>query len=99
MNQYKVAWMIASDNYPLNPLPISDKERSKNKSIGRRVRDHVVQHSIEYATLTALSYMATSQMQIPGGSAVRTIGKIGVRAVPIVAIGITDWEIYKLLDD
>ena len=99
MNEYKMAWMIASDNYPFNPLPISDKKRSKNKSIAGRVQDHVVQHSIEYATLTALSYMATSQLQIPGGAVVRTIGKIGVRAVPIIAIGITAWEIYKFFDD
>ena len=99
MNEYKMAWMIATDNYPLNPLPKSGKSRSQNKSVAGQVKDHFVQHAIEYATLSALAHMAQSQLTGPAGSAARVIGRIGIRAVPIIAIGITAWEIYKWLDD
>jgi len=99
MNQYKQAWMIQAAQYPLNPMPRSTKKRSKNKSLSGQVKDHFVQHTIEYATLTALSYMATSQWSGAMGPITRTIGKIGIRAVPIIMIGVTAWEIYKFLDD
>jgi hypothetical protein len=90
--------MQKAGQYPLNPAPISTKKSTQQKSIAGRIQDHFVQHAIEYATYTALSYMATSQLRTVGAP-IRIIGIIGLRAIPIIAVGSIAWNIYETLSD
>jgi len=99
MNQYKQAWMS-------NVGIIHDNSRGEAKSETSGLYDQVFQAFEDHAKETAqlavvmgvLGHMAQSQFSGTPGIAFRTIGRVGIRALPIIGAVATAYTIYKWLD-
>lgn len=100
MNQYKQAWMAAVDILPLvkhsDPEP---KEDSSGNMISY-VEDAIQDHMVNAAIITGLSYMATNQFSNPMLRAtIGTVGKIGIRVLPVVGAIAIGYSLWQWLDD
>ena len=98
MNQYKQAWMMAVDILPQtqqsSPKPEQDSEG--NNFVMEKVQDHFV----DLAVITALSYMATNTFANPYlRGTLGLVGKIGIRALPVVGALALAYSAYKFFED
>ena len=96
MNPYKQAWMIHAGQ--MNSLIHSDPGKKTN-SIGSTVKRHVkkeVRDSlVTAAAIGIMSYAAQSQISGPLGIALRTTGRVAIRAIPIIGVA---WAAYSIYD-
>lgn len=84
--------------------PNKIQAKASSPTVMSQVIDHVVEdvkdHAVAYAAFTAVSYMATNQFANPYlRTVVGGIGKIGVRAIPIIGIAYTAYSIYDWFQD
>ena len=100
MNHYKQAWMS-------NVGIIHDNSRGEAQhqtdSMFEKTVDAFIDHQKEAATAAIvmgfLGHMAESQFTGTPGVAFRTIGRIGIRAVPIIGAAALAYSVYKFFDD
>ena len=104
MNEFKLAWMqeCTAEYDVVHPNKIQAKASSP--SLATQIKDHVVEHAVESAVtavvVTSLSYMATNQFANPYlRTAIGGVGKIGVRAIPIIGVAYTAYSIYDWWQD
>ena len=82
----------------MNSLIHSDPGKKTN-SIGSTVKRHVkkeVRDSlVTAAAIGIMSYAAQSQISGPLGIALRTTGRVAIRAIPIIGVA---WAAYSIYD-
>jgi len=95
MNPYKEAWMVHAEM--MNPH-IHRGSAQKTESIGSKVKHHVkkeVRDSlITAAAIGIMSHAAQSQISGPLGIALRTTGRVAIRAIPMIGIAYAVYSIY-----
>ena len=104
MNQYKLAWMQECTAEFDIQHPNKIQAKASSPTVMKQIKDHVVEHAVESvvtaAVFTGLSYMATNQFANPYlRTAIGGIGKLGVRAIPIVGVAYTAYSIYDWITD
>ena len=96
MNPYKEAWMVHAEM--MNPH-IHRGSAQKTESIGSKVKHHVkkeVRDSlITAAAIGIMSHAAQSQISGPLGIALRTTGRVAIRAIPVIGVA---WAAYSIYD-
>ena len=82
-----------------NPRIHSGSEEKQTESIGSRVKHHVkkeVRDSlITAAAIGIMSHAAQSQISGPLGIALRTTGRVAIRAIPVIGVA---WAAYSIYD-
>ena len=101
MNEYKRAWMMAVDLLP--EVQFSDSKPKTDQSTGQTVYDHVKNDIVTgiaaSVMMAGFKHMAQSQLKNRLGMYVRTSGRIGLRAVPIIGTAMAVYTVYTLVDD
>jgi hypothetical protein len=97
MNPYKAAWMLHANQIRPQKGPIVKSKQKKSSSYSDEFFDEVVEQStdwvVEHAVYIALTYMATAH-----NGKLRTVGSIGLRLIPYIAVAGIAYSVYKLFD-
>ena len=96
MNPYKQAWMIHAGQ--MNPRIHSDPPKKTNSigsTVKRRVKKEVRDSLVTAAAIGIMSHAAHSQISGPLGIALRTTGRVAIRAIPIIGVA---WAAYSIYD-
>ena len=100
LNQYKSAWMQAAGmTYNANKSHKKSKSISKTERLVDWAIDEIEDNAQTAVLMTGLAYMATSQFDGTAGIGIRTIGKIGLRAVPLIGAAYVAYTVYSWLSD
>lgn len=98
MNEYKKAWMIEAEMVrPTNAVHLPEKTQhpSFSDKVKDHVKDEVVQTVVTAAAFSLFTHAAQSQISGPVGIALRTGGRVAVRAIPIIGVA---WAAYSIYD-
>ena len=94
---YKEAWMAHANQ--INIHAHHDQSEKKTASIGSKVKHHVTKEVrdslVTAAAMGIMSHAAQSQITGPLGIALRTTGRVAVRAIPIIGVA---WAAYSIYD-
>ena len=100
MNEYKRAWMVAVNLLP--EVQFSDKKpdsTSSGQTVYQHVKNDIVTGLAASVMMAGFKHMAQSQLKNRLGMFVRTSGKIGLRAVPVIGTAMAVYTVYTLVDD
>lgn len=101
LNQYKLAWLQEVNAEYLSP--VAQQSAGESPQPHNNIQQKLISDAVVGATLsgimTASQYMSTSQMKGRMGMALRVGGRVGVRAVPIVGIALTVYDVYSFFSD
>jgi hypothetical protein len=101
LNPYKLAWLQEINAEYISP--VSQYSKGDDPKPHNNIQQKLISDAVVGATLsgimTASQFMSTSQMKGRMGMALRVGGRVGVRAVPIVGIALTVYDVYSFLSD
>ena len=98
MNEYKQAWMMAVDILPQTRH--SDRKPEQDSSGRNFIMDTVQDSAVDLAIITGLTYMATNTFANPYlRGTLATVGKIGIRVLPVVGALALAYTAYKFFED
>lgn len=98
MNEYKKAWMVEAGMIrPTNAVELPEKNQhpSFSDSVKSHVKDEVVETVLTAVALALFTHAAQSQISGPVGIALRTGGKVAIRAIPVIGVA---WAAYSIYD-
>jgi hypothetical protein len=101
LNPYKLAWLQECNaDYGTDR---SINRPNQSPQVMDNIQQKLISDAVVGATLsgimTASQFMSTSQMKGRMGMALRVGGRVGVRAVPIVGIALTVYDVYSFFKD
>jgi hypothetical protein len=100
MNPYKLAWMQECTAEFDVSQPNKIQAKASSPTVMKHIEEAIVDHAKSAIVVTGLAYMATNQMSNPLiRGTVGAIGKVGVRAIPIIGVAYTAYSIYDWLSD
>lgn len=100
MNQYKQAWMMAVDILPHVRHSDSEPKEDSSGNMISYVEDAIQDHMVNAAIITGLSYMATNTFANPAiRGTLGIVGKIGIRALPVIGAIAIGYSLWQWLDD
>lgn len=97
-NEYKTAWRLASGH---THVQRKQKTTSKKKSpsMAKQMQKEIAVSAGIGIAMGALTHAAQSQLKGRMGIALRITGRVGLRAVPVIAVGLTVYDAYKFLSE
>ena len=102
MNEYKLAWMQESNadfDYATKRAKPNDSP-SFAKSVFNHVVEDVADDLAVYGLISIAAYMATNQFSNPYlRFPIGVIGKIGVRALPVIGVAYAAYSVYNEVHD
>jgi hypothetical protein len=96
MNEYKQAWMVEAGMVrPTNAPQVKMEQHTFSDKIKHHVKDEIVQSIVTAAAFSLFTHAAQSQISGPVGIALRTGGRVAIRAIPVIGVA---WAAYSIYD-
>ena len=105
MNEYKLAWYneINAEFSPIDHTAKPNDEPSFAQQFKEQFKEDIKSEAVEYIVKAAVfaigTHMAQSQINGPLGIALRTSGRIALRAIPVVGAAYLAYSVYDAWND